>query len=337
MYWALDRGTALEATLTGQITRRNPHRDGLFLTLHDPSGEIECFIRKVHFSADEWESRVRPLRKGDRITASGPVESRTSGGRSQPIVDIRSLTRTLSADLPHLDEVTGTFDSVASGFFLARLKRTVADALLAKGFEELEPRYIHHLRPDGPLEPLEVLFPGYGSPAYLLVSPIPDLRAAAVITGITRAFSVARSYSQTVRDGYTSAESLVIGILMTGTDSKRLVDECIDLVYRSFGSHQTMAANWAEYALVDAWDHQDIPHPSGVLPEISRPTILKHDETACALAWPRPRTKHNLAPQPLLVVESSLCTNPLGIAEGTAIVHIERMAQAISDDITFRR
>jgi hypothetical protein len=236
----------------------------------------------------------------------------------------------------HPDELNGVFATAASGFFVARLKNTVVQGLVAKGFDELEPRYIHNLRPVGSLEPLQVVFPGYGSPAYLLVSPIPELRAASLVIGITSAFSVARSFSQTVRDGYTSAESLVIGLIMTGSESRKLIDLCIELVYASFGNYSTMAANWADYAFVGSWRDESMLGASSAVPLISQPTILRNNNGAFALAWPRPRVRAGNLPQPLLVVEGANRENELDGGEGTAIIHIERMAKAISDDLTLR-
>lgn len=336
MFWALNRTGAVAATLVGQVIRRNSRGGVIFFSVRDPSGVIQCKADRSRFVPEKWESTIKAIRKGDRISIEGTVETYTYRGSSQPIIEILSAERNLPADGPNFDSPSGDFSTVASGFFLARLKRALADALGARGFEELEPRYISNSLPPTKLEPLQVVFPGYGSPAYLLVSPIPGLRAARLLTGAQKLFAVGRSFSQTVRDGYTSAESIVIGLIVIDDGADHLVDLCIELVSGCFSDYGTMATNWGEYALIDSWAREALPASFGTMPVVTTPTILEHDHPAFALAWPRPPAPAQGPQDPLLVVEGSTRKNEFGNTEGVATIHVERMARAIRDDITFR-
>ena len=336
MFWSHNQASLLEASLIGRVIRRNSKGGIIFFSLYDPSGVIECKADKSNFSVEIWDTEIRAIRRGDRISVRGPVETQIFRGHAQPILDIYQAQRILAGDTQQIDDIVGSLSVITSGFFMARLKRRVAGDLIDRKFEEFEPRYIRNSKPQGPLEPLQVIYPGYGSPAYLLVSPVRDLRSVSLITGVPKVFSVVRVFSQTIRDGYTSAESLVIGLVIMGDEAEQLVDLCVELVYGCFGDYTTMANNWGVFSTISSWAHDTLPAFGTALPSLSVPTILQLDHLAFALAWPGPSSADAEPQEPLLVAEGNVRSNELGIKEGTAIIHIERMARAIRDDLTLR-
>src|SRR5206468_4900984 len=93
---------------------------------------------------------------------------------------------------------------------------------------EFEPAYLFAGVPRGDVEALTILYPGWGSSSYLAPSPSPQLLGALLTTAHTKVFSLARCFTASIRDGYTSAEELALFAYTLGVG----IDDLITLAER---------------------------------------------------------------------------------------------------------
>jgi OB-fold nucleic acid binding protein len=203
VYMSLAPARTPRAELTGLASRSAPHGGIVFVAFHDATGSIQVVADQSCLPAAGWRAAVR-VRPGDRVRVRGTVD-RTRRGELSVFADDFDLLQRID-----LDVISADLPAVTERVLLARLRTKTADYFRrVERYEEMEPAYLTASEPS-PIEGLSVRFPGYGADTYLAPSPGPQLRSAIVATGYPRFFCIGRCFTGLLRDGYTSAEGLVL-------------------------------------------------------------------------------------------------------------------------------
>lgn len=202
----LDPSTGLRAELRGLVTGVNPRGGVVFLRLRDATGSVQLVAEKKSLTR-VWD-RVRKIRPKDLVQVEGRVEKTKANVLSVSIDDLRLVPS--SGVRPERQMQDADRDALSMQFFLARLREQAVSYLETAGFVEFEPKYIALPSDEPGIEALRVVFPGFGASASLAPSPGPQLLGAILVTGSPKVFCVSRCFSAEVRDGYTSAESLIV-------------------------------------------------------------------------------------------------------------------------------
>ena len=144
----------------------------------------------------------------DRLQVQGTVVRRR--GKDAPSILVKD-TKVVLLRSP-AKKTTGEPDQgvVATQFFLAAIRRIAEAYFIRERFEQFEPSFLTSSKSASQIEPLAIIFPGYGGSSYLAPSPAPQLMEAILVSSNPRVFCVSRCFSGSIRDGYTSAESLIL-------------------------------------------------------------------------------------------------------------------------------
>jgi aspartyl/asparaginyl-tRNA synthetase len=206
-YWKRLPNTEAKAILYGLITRVNKKGGIMFLVLNDGTGSIQLIAKESDFSKDDW-IRIETQKEGSRVQIDGLIgESKTkrlSVFLKEVPCELRELKdKGLSLAWPNIKVVS-------SQMLLSRIRKHCANYLELAGFLEIEPLYISLSWQDDGLHPLEVKYPGFGSPVFLVPSPSPQILKAIVTTGNPKIFSVSRCFSGEFRDTMDRTETVLI-------------------------------------------------------------------------------------------------------------------------------
>lgn len=197
-----DRIAGEKVTITGQYIERRKHRDRIIITVRDITGTT--FARLSH---DQYRC-LEHIAKNSRIRMAGVVGlSRDGDQYVMPRVDrIEDLG---SLKVP-IQDLSSEMREYASRMFVSRVSNICASALRDQGFDEFDSKVISSEWIDGGLEPLQVIYPGFGNPATLVTSPNAQVMEFLNATGVSKAFTVALSFTSTFRHPNNSAETRVI-------------------------------------------------------------------------------------------------------------------------------
>jgi len=189
------------------FTSIRDHGKIIFVMLRDITGVIQIILRKDALPEQEWK-RAKEIRNLDRIRIKGVSGFSKTGALSVFAEKVEIIMKKeTAATIFTIDEQDSR--TLTGQFLLARLQEKACEWMRENGYVEFVPYYITSSRISSHLEPLEVVFPGWGSNAYLIVSPSGQLLKALTVAD-TKVFCVSRVFSQMVRDGYTSAESMIL-------------------------------------------------------------------------------------------------------------------------------
>jgi hypothetical protein len=196
------------ADLRGVIVARRKTRSALFFDLSDTSQTIQLIV-----SLEPGDSHLAEvasnIQVADRVRAVGQVTISQRGTLSVEVghLDVLISRRALSDSDLIADLTKG---DISPRFLLARLGRIALDFFEAKDFVPFSSHYISTSITRSVLEPLDIMFPGWGATTSLVPSPLPQLLEAAVISGSPRVSALCRIFSRAIRDGFTSAEALTL-------------------------------------------------------------------------------------------------------------------------------
>jgi hypothetical protein len=98
----------------------------------------------------------------------------------------------------------------ASRMLMSRICRRVSKILQDNRFAEFESKLISNRWYEESLEPLQVVYPGFGSPAFLITSPAAQIIDFMTTTIVSRAYTVSSSFTSSYRFKNGSAETKVI-------------------------------------------------------------------------------------------------------------------------------
>lgn len=300
----------------------------IIMRLIDATGQIRVEFHRSESNEESWRI-IKKIRKMDRICITGLVREKEEKLFIIPEGFQIFLPKTISnLSLQELDE-----NIVSSQFFLARIRSRAASFLINNGFEEFEPNMISVTRGETKIDPLRVIFNGYGSPLYLIPSPAAQLREAIITAPAEKVFCVSRCFSATIRDGYTSAESMILCLRQLNISIEEICTLGESIIKNILGHFTTMPEIYdATWLSGKAWKRVTCKtiFPEGAidLPEIQ-----------IQLAQPEEKISHIFRviwPPNHIIAEGHIESISKDISLGGMTIHLEKIV-LILKDFPFRR
>ena len=171
---------------------------------------------------------------GTKIKISGQIEENS---KKERVLKKISHIQVLVSPEMSLSELDAEWREHASGMLMSRICNKVSEIMLSNHFIEFAARVIsNHWNDDG-LEPMQVVYPGFGSPVVLIPSPSAQIVDFLTTTLISRAFTISKSFTQSYRFSNSSSEITVI--IAKATDVKldahiQLFKELSEKILRPF-------------------------------------------------------------------------------------------------------
>jgi len=336
---SIDKGSATDiwADLTGLIILRNSRGDVIFLRLRDPSGVIQLKLDKSNMDAENWD-RAKRARPGDFATIKGPVNFGTGKFSAEVTVSVVDYSEMLHRDRTADHEIVAaeradlSQHSIQKQFFLARLRRRAVEHFTKREFDEFEPSFLS-FESRGDLEALEVVFPGWGGRAHLAASPAPQLLEVLLRTGSRQVFCVSRCFSAALRDGYTSAESLILCAISLDASIDKLARIAEDAVKSIFSDLRTMPPSSLQAWLgTEHWSRSEITWESSD-PSVSSPEVQFLNTEA---KGPVRSILRVVWPPNFIVVEGHTSVLYEEVEVGMFTIHLERMVPLLRSLILSR-
>lgn len=191
-----------EVIVTGQYLFRRDHKDRVVIQIRDITGSIYVRVTLEQAVILDRVSRYSRVRIKGRV-------GRSKDGKHPVIAEVNFLQDLGSLKVP-LRDLGPEMREYASRMFVSRVTNSCSALLRDRGFDEFDSKVISSEWVDGGLEPLQVLYPGFGSPASLITSPSAQVMDFLNATGTQRAFTVALSFTSTFRHPNNAAETRVI-------------------------------------------------------------------------------------------------------------------------------
>ncbi len=243
----LARGTRGEpiadAVLSGTATAVRSHGGIVFFDLHDGTSSIQVVLKG---------SAIIAVHVGDRLAVVGRID-RTERGTLSLFASEPPRT-VLPSGIRKSDRLARTFERIGASVVLARAQRIVHEALIARGFTEVVPRMISSSRWDAEgMTPLKVVYPGFGAPAFLAISPLPQLLQTVLQTGRSRVFASSRVFTLEHRGegGNESAIVMSCALLEEIAQQQAVTSELLDsLVLGDLSTdpiRSAMAGGWNRF------------------------------------------------------------------------------------------
>ena len=183
-----------KVSLTGIVIGPREYSDYISARIQDISGTIVA----IDITKDK-----KKWKKGNRLRLIGTLKTNETQQRIIEILDEIILLGNVSDKWTELDS---EMREQASRMLLSRVIGICSQSLREANFIEFESRVISSEWNQRGLEPLYVLYPGFGSPATLATSPATQVTEFLSTTGATRAFTNSISFSSTYRSQYGGSE-----------------------------------------------------------------------------------------------------------------------------------
>lgn len=321
----------------GLITGLRKHGGIVFVTVRDITDSIQVVLRKNHLAAESW-NEISNWNILDSVFAEGPVDRTRSGELSIFAEATGSLTSTVRGINGAPDEDYSNL-TLARQFFLAQLRNKASSWMRERGFLEFSPLYLSASTEFEHLEPLEVVFPGWGGKSYLIASPVHQLQSA-LMAARDRVFCVSRVFSSMVRDGYTSAESQILCLQLFNPQDDELKNLAEGLIKHLFKDLRTMPEAFELPWSVQEWSVLEAESsPSFTGDSYNRPTFETYREFPSELL--------NGSSQTVIMIMRLMWPPNIVLAEGHIglidavrygglTIHLERMIPLLKKDIPLR-
>ena len=300
-------------------------RDYKFAVIRDVTTTGRLFLRKDDLPS-VW-GEVEKLRPLTPVSVTGDLgetsEKKTAifvkkiGILGKPITENKEDVEWLSENL------------LTAQFFMARLRKRASDFFVQRKYEEFESRYISpNLGQQFPgIDPLLVEYTGFGLYEILSTSPIPQLLEACLVAGRERVFGISRCFSAANRDGYTSAETLVLCAVALNMDFDSLLSEAESAVRSILDDPTTLPNSSKEYLQPARWKKTEFLL-EGPPQRYADPTI-----EVCDVSTPENNESklfRILYPPGVSLAEGHVEQNE-GLTISRLTIHLERMVRLIRD------
>ncbi|MGN6396892.1 MAG: hypothetical protein ACTHMI_15080 [Mucilaginibacter sp.] len=208
---------------------------GTVLVLVEPSSNENKFIEKVLVS-----SKVRVF---------GNVSFNSKGWLViKAVSKIEALATPDFEFADYADEIRESY----SKMLMSQILKTANSFFTNKNYIEFESRVIsNHWNEEG-LEPLLVVYPGFGGPAVLTTSPSAQVVEFLTTTLVSKAFTVSTSFSTSFRFPHGSAETKVIVAKATDLDMDthtnlfwEISEKLLAHVKKDVSKNQTIYDDWS--------------------------------------------------------------------------------------------
>lgn len=312
------------ADLRGVIIARRKAKTAIFFDLSDTTQSVQLIVSAA--SDPDLFSQALTLQVADRVHVSG-VLTRTQAGvltvaidRIDLLIPRRALSdRDLLANLSKRD--------ISPRFLLARLGKLAQDLFEAREFLQFSPHYISTRIKGVGVEPLDVVFPGWGATTSLVPSPLPQLLEAAVLSGTPRVFSACRLFSRTIRDGFTSSEAYSVCAVSLEHDLTALMALASEAVIRVLEPFLVDPAT-RSYLDPAAWFTRTAV-VSEVTGRVEQPTQIVYENRALLSGDVGSQAFRVLWPPDVSVVEGHVAHLDGVIPFGVLTVHLERVVRIL--------
>ncbi len=193
-----------EIIITGIITDKKPFRNKIVgIVVRDITGKVWCILDLEKINND----LLQCLHINVRIKISGTVELNSKGNRV--LTNIKNID-ILGAVDSEFSELDSEMRDQAARMLMSRICKKVSSFLQNNQFIEFESRLISNRWYEDSLEFLQVIYPGFGSPAYLVTSPAAQIIDFMTKTIIPKAYTITTSFTYSFRFTNGSAETKVI-------------------------------------------------------------------------------------------------------------------------------
>jgi hypothetical protein len=204
-YWADLTGFPIgeKLAITGQLlfTRDYTKRQIIAMGVRDITGTVKAIL------ALDKKDLIVNVKTHSRVRIVGML---ARNSRDELIIDqVEDVKNLGSLNAPY-SQLDVELREHASRMFLSRIVNDCASTLRANGFEEFDSKVISTEWIDGGLEPLQVLYPGFGNPATLATSPSAQVMDFLNATGVAKAFTSSISFTTTFRHPNNAAETRII-------------------------------------------------------------------------------------------------------------------------------
>ncbi len=205
-----------QVVICGTIEKQKTLKKGIKgVWLKDITGKLLCIIdtKKDPIAP---KLNLKDLWFGTRIKITGQL---AENSREELILkNINDIQVLFSPRTTKLSELAPEIREQASKVLISRVCRIVSELMLANHFIEFSSRVISKYWDDEGLEPMQVLYPGFGSPAFLIPSPSAQIVEILITALISRAFTISTSFTQTYRFPNSPSEMCVIVAKATDLD-----------------------------------------------------------------------------------------------------------------------
>lgn len=264
-------------TVRGRVERAHKQSKKAFVQITDLSGTIQALY---------VGTETAPLSKlylpnvGERWEMTGKLNlddyKERGGARPIPTIIVeRSAKMGVGAPAGSSEVIGNAERTLIRGIALARLRRAASDAFDEMGYVEIEPKLITLTAPISGLEPLQVVYVGFGQPAQLFPSPASQLRQVLTTTDMTNVFAISRIFTTTYRDDQVSNEALTamaMRVRSTQSDARAQPYDLERIV------HTLSRAPWLQSEAVQKQLMAEFPITPKVIKGIPKPVVKSVSE-----------------------------------------------------------
>lgn len=200
-------------TVTGYVVSVRKFTEHFSVRIRDAFGNI---LLRIDRSAG---IAFKAPKKGDRLRVEGALSTNDQGERIVCAVHPPEL---LGNSAAVISELSDAMREQAAKMLQTQAVRHTTAFLLAQGFVEFESRVISTQWMGTGLEPMKVVYPGFGCAVPLATSPAAQVVDFINTVGIPRAFTSTISFSTTYRFPEGSAELRVVVGRVAGTHTQKL-------------------------------------------------------------------------------------------------------------------
>ncbi len=192
-------------TISGMVVDKYKTKSALIASLKDFSGTIKVSVQISERFPQTlfWKQTIMQLTGSVTTTEKGEK-------RIEEITNVLVFSKNENNTTICLSELDAEISNKASLILMSDICRSVSSYLLRQGFVEFDSRIISYSWQMDGLETLNVLYPGFGSPATLVTSPSPQIIEFLKTTMVSRAFTESVSFATTFRFKDGAAETRVL-------------------------------------------------------------------------------------------------------------------------------
>lgn len=240
-----------EVDVVGFVVKKYKDKFFLHIKVSDITGSISAVLNKN-------SSFPVQIRQGDRVKIKGClVKNDNAIFQINPVINITVLGSS-SANLLDLND---ELHEQSSRMLLGRICRRASCYLSNRGFNEISSRIISRHWTDGGLEPLRVLYPGFGAAVTLATSPASQVLDFLIVTMLPRAFTSSYSFSTTYRFPNGSADMPIIvarGVDLSLVTLRKLIWGISHYMLKCFQHKEVVDSCRCELPIVNAYWPPDI-------------------------------------------------------------------------------
>jgi hypothetical protein len=218
--------------ITGTVIDSKRYQNSIYgVTVKDITGKITCLFENAEITSTETFKKII---QNVRIRISGKIKLNSKQVRVLSEIDNFEILGNNKSPLTELDS---EYREQASRMLMSRICKKAANFLQLNHFKEFDSRVISNRWYEDSLEPLQVVYPGFGSPAYLITSPAAQVIDFMTTTISHRAFTISTSFTTSYRFPNGSAETKVIvakAMNLTKEEHKEILKEISNKVLMEF-------------------------------------------------------------------------------------------------------